>query len=65
VPRWSGSLQIECFVVGREALRKRGGSDAECAFDNARLATNIAREVEGRRLPFAKARITSNPWMVA
>ena len=57
--RRSGSLQFECFVEGCKALRKRGASDAECAFDNARFAANIAREVESPGCPLRKARITS------
>jgi len=53
VLRRSGSLLFECFAEGSDALGKRGDSDAECTFDNARLTANIAREVESRGLSFA------------
>lgn len=49
-----GQTVCSLSVLLRSAsLGKREGSDAECAFDNARLAANIACEVESSSLPFA------------
>jgi hypothetical protein len=49
----SSGLEVERFTDERDDLRKRRGADAERAFDNARFAVDVAREVEDRRLALA------------
>jgi hypothetical protein len=58
-------LDFESFTDHHHNLRQRTGTDAESAFDDARLAADVLREVEDRRVAFARARITSNPVIVA
>jgi len=49
----SSSWEIEAFTDDCDGLRERTGSDAESAFDDARLAVDVLREVEDRHLALA------------
>lgn len=52
-PRASGRLGFESLADDCDGLRERTGTDTECALDDARLAANVLREVEDRRLALA------------
>ncbi len=46
-------LEFESFTDNCDGLSERTGTEAESAFDDTRLAADVLREVEGRRLAFA------------
>jgi hypothetical protein len=46
----SNSLEIKHVTYACDCLRKRRGADAERSFDDARLAADVARDVEDRCL---------------
>jgi hypothetical protein len=46
-------LDFESFTDNCGGLRERTGTEAESAFDDARLAADVLREVEDRHLAFA------------
>jgi hypothetical protein len=46
-------LDFESFTDHCDGLRERRGTEAKSAFDDARLAADVVREVEDRRLAFA------------
>jgi hypothetical protein len=46
----SSRLGFESFIDDCDGFRERTGTDAESAFDNARLAADVLREVEDCRL---------------
>jgi hypothetical protein len=52
-PEASSRLEFELFTDDCDGLRERTGPDAESAFDDARLAADVLREVEDRRLALA------------
>jgi hypothetical protein len=43
-------LDFEPFTDDCDGLRERTGTETESAFDDARLAADVSREVEDRRL---------------
>ena len=49
----SGVLEFELFLENCDSLGERTGTDSEGAFDDARLASDVLREVEDRRLALA------------
>jgi hypothetical protein len=53
VARSLSRLEAKLFPEERDRLRKRRGSKTERSFDDARLAADIAREIEDRRLALA------------
>ena len=52
-PETSCRLEFESVTDNCNSLRERTGTEAESAFNDARLATYILREVEDRRPAFA------------
>ena len=46
----SSSLNVKLFTKDRDSFRKRTGTNAEGAFDKARLASDVLGEVEDGRL---------------
>jgi hypothetical protein len=52
-PQRSSRLEVEPFTDDCDGLRERRGTDAESAFDDARLAADVLREVEDRGLALA------------
>jgi hypothetical protein len=53
VARSLSRLEAKLFPEERDRLRKRRGAETERSFDDARLASDVAREVEDRRLALA------------
>jgi hypothetical protein len=49
----SSRLEVEPFTDDCDGLRERSGTDAESAFDDARLAADVLREVEDCGLALA------------
>jgi hypothetical protein len=49
----SSLLEVERFLDAHYGLSERGGAETERSFDDARLASDVAREVEDRRLALA------------
>jgi len=52
-PQASSGLGFESFTDDCDGLRERTGTNAESALDDARLAADVLREVEDRRLALA------------
>ncbi len=53
LPQTSSRLDVQPFTEDCDGLRERTDTDAEGAFDNARLAADVVGEVEERRLTLA------------
>jgi len=49
----SSRFEFELFSDDCDGLRERTGADSESAFDDTRLAANVLRKVEDRRLALA------------
>ena len=47
------SLEFEAFTDESDCLRERTGTDPESPFDDVRLAADVLREIEDRRLTLA------------
>ena len=53
LPQTSSRLNVQLFTKDRDSFRERTDTDAESAFDNARLAADVLGEVEDGRLALA------------
>ncbi len=49
----SSRLEVERFPDERYGFGERRGANSECSFYDARLASDVAREIEDRRLALA------------
>ena len=63
---WTSSLLgFKCLTDEIDGLGERAGPDTESAFDDARLAADVLRHIEDRRLALAERTHHFKPMMVA